>query len=69
MAEIGVLKPLTASDLLVLQWNDSSRCSDIDRLAILDGTCLALVSATTDSDGEQRSLQQSLGAAAVAGGR
>jgi hypothetical protein len=41
---------------------------DIDGLAIPDGTRLALVSATTDSDGEQRLLQESVGAA-VSGGR
>ena len=36
-------------------------------LAILDGTRLTLVSATTVDDGEQRLLQRSVGAAA--GGR
>jgi hypothetical protein len=69
MAEIPVLKRLTASDLFLVQWNDSSWFSDIGGLAILDGTDLALVPATTDSDVEQRLLQQSPGAAAVAGGR
>ena len=57
------------SDLFLLQWNDSSWSSDIGGLAILDSTDLALVSATAGSDVEQRFLQQSVGAAAVAGGR
>ena len=57
-----MLKRLTASDLFLVQWNDSSWFSDIGGLAILDGTDLALVSATTDSDVEQRLLQQSPGA-------
>ncbi|HEY9468195.1 MAG TPA: hypothetical protein VIQ76_01135 [Propionibacteriaceae bacterium] len=69
MAEIPVLERLTASDLFLVQWNDSSWFSDIGGLAILDGTDLALVSATTNSDVEQRLLQQSVGAAAVGGGR
>jgi hypothetical protein len=69
MAEIPVLERLTASGLFLLQWDDSGWSSGIGGLAILDGTRLALVSATTDSDGEQRLLQQSVGAALVGGGR
>jgi hypothetical protein len=69
MAEIPVLERLTASHLFLLQSDDSGRSSAIGGLAIVDGTRLALVSATTDSDGEQRLLQQSVGAAAVGGGR
>ena len=69
MAETPVLERLTASDLFLVQSDDSGKSSDIGGLAILDGTRLALVSATTNSDSEQRLLQQSLGAAAVAGGR
>ena len=68
MAEIPVLEWLTASDLVFWQWNDCGWSSDIGGLAILDGTRLALVSATIDSDGEQRLLQQSACAAAVGGG-
>jgi hypothetical protein len=67
MAEIPVLERLTASDLFLLQWDDSGWSSDIGGLAILDGTHLALVSAT--SDGEQRLLQQPMDAAADGGGR
>jgi hypothetical protein len=69
MTEILVLEWLTASDLAFWQWNDCGWCTDIDGLAILDGTRLALVSATAGSDVEQRLLHQSVGAAAVAGGR
>ena len=69
MAEIPVLKRLTASDLFLVQWNDSSWFSDIGGLAILDGTDLALVSATTDSDVEQIATAVPGRAAAVAGGR
>ena len=64
-----MLKRLTASDPFLVQWNDSSWFSDIGGLAILDGTDLALVSATAGSDVEHRLLQQSVGAAAVAGDR
>ena len=69
MAEIPVLERLTASDLFLLQSDDSGRYSDIGGRAIYDSTRLALVSATTNSDSEQRLLQQSLGAAALGGGR
>jgi hypothetical protein len=69
MAETPVLKQLTASDLFVLQSDDSGRSSDIGGRAILGRIPVALVSATTNSDSEQRLLRQSLGAAAVAGGR
>jgi hypothetical protein len=69
MAEIPVLARLTASDLFLLQCDESGWSSDIGGLAIPDGTRLALVSATTDSDGEQRLLQEAVGAAAVSGGR
>jgi hypothetical protein len=69
MAETAVLERLTASDLFLWQGNDSSWFSDIDGLAILGGTDLALVSATAGSDVEHRLLQQSVGAAAVAGVR
>ena len=69
MAEIPVLEWLTASDLVFWQWNDCGWSGDIGGLAILDGTDLALVSATAGSDVEHRLLQQSVGAAAVAGGR
>ena len=68
MAETAVLERLTASDLFLLQWDDFGWSSDIGGLAMLDGTRLALVSATTNSDNEQRLLQQSVGAAAVGGG-
>ena len=50
MAEIPVLERLTASDLFLLQSDDSGRSSDRGGLAILDGTRLTLVSATTNSD-------------------
>jgi hypothetical protein len=69
MAERPVLERLTASDLCLWQRNDSSWSSDIGWLAILGGTRQALVSATSSGDVEQRLLQQSLGAAAVGGGR
>jgi hypothetical protein len=69
MVEIPVPERLTASDPFLWQRDDSNWCSDIDGLASLGGTRLALVSATTDSDGEQRLLEQSVGAAAVGGGR
>ena len=69
MAEIPVLERLTASDVFLLQSDDSGRTSHIGGLATLDGTRLTLVSATTDSDGEHRLLQQSGGATAVGGGR
>jgi hypothetical protein len=69
MAEIPVLEGLAALELFLLQSDDSGRSSDIGGLAIFDGTRLALVSAITNSDSEQRLLRQSLGAAAVAGGR
>jgi hypothetical protein len=62
MAEIPVLERSTASDLFLLQSDDSGRSSDIGGLAFPDGTRLALVSATTNSDSEQRLLQQSVGA-------
>jgi hypothetical protein len=68
MAETPVLERLTASDLFVLQWDDSGRSCDIGGLANPDGTRLALVSATTNSDSEQRLLQRSVDAAAVGGG-
>ena len=68
MAEIPVLERLTASDLFLLQ-RDCGWSSHIGGLATLDGTRLTLVSATTDSDGEHRLLQQSGGATAVGGGR
>jgi hypothetical protein len=68
MAEIPVLEGLAALELFLLQSDDSGRSSDIGGLAILDRTRLALVSATTNSDSEQRLLPQSLGAAAVVGG-
>jgi hypothetical protein len=58
MAEIPVLERSTASDLFLLQSDDSGRSSDIGGLAFPDGTRLALVSATTNSDSEQRLLQQ-----------
>ena len=67
MAEKPLLERLTASDLFLLQWDEYGWASDIGRLAILDGTRPALVSATTHSDGEQKLLQQSAGAAAVGG--
>jgi hypothetical protein len=67
MAEIPVLERLTAWDLFLLQSDDFGRSSDTGGLAILDGTRLTLVSATTVDDGEQRLLQRSVGAAA--GGR
>ena len=63
-----MLERLTASELFWWQWKDFGWSSDIGGLAILDGARLAPVSATTDSDGEQRLLHQSAGAAA-AGGR
>ena len=63
-----MLEWLTASDLVFWQWNDCGWSGDIGGLVILDGTRLALVSATIDSDGEQRLLQQSACAAAVGGG-
>jgi hypothetical protein len=69
MAETPVLERLTPSDLFLLQRDDSSWCSDIDGLAILDGTRLSLVSATSDSDGAQRLLRQSLGAVSSGGSR
>ena len=68
MAEIPVREWLTASDLVFWQWNKCGWSSDNGGLAILDGTRLAVVSATIDSDGEQRLLQQSACAAAVGGG-
>ena len=68
MAETPVLKRLTASDLFLSQSDDSGRSNDIGWLAILDGTRLALVSAITNSDSEQRLLRQSVDAAAVGGG-
>jgi hypothetical protein len=68
MAEILVLERLTASDLVLLQCDESCCSSDIGGLAIPDGTRLALVSATTNNDSEQRLLQQSVGAAALGGG-
>ena len=68
MAEIPVREWLAASDLVFWQWNDCGWSGDIGGLLILDGTRLALVSATLDSDGEQRLLQQSACAAAVGGG-
>ena len=52
MAETPVLERLTASDLFLVQSDDSGKSSDIGGLAILDGTRLALVSATTGSNGE-----------------
>jgi len=54
MAEIPVLEWLTASDLVFWQWNDCGWSGDIGGLAILDGTDLALVSATAGSDVEHR---------------
>ena len=69
MADTPMLQRLTASDLFLLQWDDSGSSSDIGGLAILDGTDLALVSATAGSDVEHRLLQQSVGAAAVVEGR
>jgi hypothetical protein len=68
MAEIPVREWLTASDLVFWQWNNCGWSSDVGSLAVPDGTRLALVSATIDSDGEQRLLQQSACAAAVGGG-
>jgi len=47
-AEIPVLERLTASDLFLLQWDDSGWFSDIGGLAILDGSCLL------DDDGRVR---------------
>ena len=67
MAEIPVLEGLAAWDLFLVQSDDSGWSSDTGGLAILDGTRLTLVSATTLGDGEQRLLQRSAGAAA--GGR
>jgi hypothetical protein len=69
MAQTAVLERLTASDLFLLQWDDFSWSSDIGGLAILDGTRPALISVSTDSDDEHRLPQQSVGAAAVGGGR
>ena len=69
MAEMPVLERLTASDLFLCTRTTSARSSDIGGLAIPDGTRLGAVSATTNSDNEQRLLQQSVGAAAVGGGR
>jgi hypothetical protein len=70
MPETPALERLTAFDLFLSPWDDSSWSSDIDGLAILDGTRFALVSATTDGDGEQRLPQHLVGgAAAVAGDR
>jgi len=68
MAEIPVLERLTASDLFLVQSEDSGTSSDIGGLAIPDGTRPAVVSATTNRDSEQRLLQPSVGAAAVGGG-
>jgi hypothetical protein len=54
---------------------DQDSCPDVVvfaegvRRALDDLAQSALVSATTDSDGEQRLLQQSVGAASVGGGR
>jgi len=68
MAEIRVLERLTASDLFLSPWHDCGWSNGSGELAILGGTRLALVSATTNSDVEQSLLQQSVGMATVAGG-
>ena len=69
MAEIPVLEWLTASDLVFWQWNDCGWSGDVGGLVILDGTRLSLVSVTSDSDGAQRLLRQSLGAVSSGGSR